>query len=140
MSVPDFLDTNVLVYAYDVSDKRKQKIAQELLHRALHGEFVISTQVLSEFVVTLLYKIRPAVQVTAVNSILDVIRPITTLVVTDEIVRRGIEAHSRYGVHFCDGTILAAAEAAGSARLLSEDLKHGQQYFTVRVENPFKKE
>ena len=37
MSAPDFLDTNVLVYAYDVSDPGKQRVAQDLVRRALAG-------------------------------------------------------------------------------------------------------
>jgi len=42
MPGPDFLDTNVLVYAYDVSDPEKQRIAQELLRKAVAGEIVMS--------------------------------------------------------------------------------------------------
>lgn len=34
MPAPDFLDTNVLVYAYDVSDPAMQGIAQDLVRRA----------------------------------------------------------------------------------------------------------
>jgi len=51
MTGPDFLDTNVLVYAYDRSDRGKQRIAQELLRKAVArtGEVVISSQVLGEF-------------------------------------------------------------------------------------------
>ena len=37
MSVPEFVDTNVLVYAYDVSDPAKQTIAQGLVKRAVAG-------------------------------------------------------------------------------------------------------
>jgi predicted nucleic acid-binding protein len=59
MTVREFLDTNILVYAYDPSDRRKQQIAQGLLKRALAGEIVISTQVLAEFAVTLLHKMSP---------------------------------------------------------------------------------
>jgi predicted nucleic acid-binding protein len=54
-----------------------------------------------------------------------------------ELVRRAVEANEQYGVHFYDGMILAAAERAGCARILSEDLNAGQEYFGVRVENPF---
>ena len=49
MPAPDFLDTNVLVYAYDGSSPGKQSIAQELLRKALAGEMMTSTQVLAEF-------------------------------------------------------------------------------------------
>lgn len=57
MSAPDFVDTNVLVYAYDWGDQRKGRIARDLLLQALSGKIVTSTQVLTEFAVTLLHQI-----------------------------------------------------------------------------------
>jgi predicted nucleic acid-binding protein len=33
-----FLDTNILVYAWDAKDQRKQSIARGLVRRALVGE------------------------------------------------------------------------------------------------------
>ena len=60
MSAPEFLDTNILVYAYDGGERRKQQIAQGLVRRALAGEIVASSQVLGEFAATLLHKITPA--------------------------------------------------------------------------------
>ena len=56
MSAPDFVDTNVLLYAYDSGDQRKGRIARDLLLQALSGKIVISTQVLAEFAATLLHK------------------------------------------------------------------------------------
>ncbi len=56
----DFLDTNILLYAYSPLDPRKQKIAQELVRRAVLGESAISAQVLGEFASAMLHKISPA--------------------------------------------------------------------------------
>lgn len=42
MPVLDFLDSNVLVYAYDISDPKKQRVAQALVERAVAGEVVAS--------------------------------------------------------------------------------------------------
>jgi predicted nucleic acid-binding protein len=137
MSAPDFLDTNVLVYAYDVSDRKKQSVAQSLVGRAVAGEMVISTQVLAEFSVTLLYQIVPPVRVKDLLVLLDALGPIRVIAPDSDLVRRGVEAHAKYGVHLYHGLIIAAAERAGSARIWSEDLKAGQKYFGVAVENPF---
>jgi predicted nucleic acid-binding protein len=60
MPAPEFLDTSVLVYAYDPGDSRKRRIAQDLVRRALAGDILVSTQVLAEFAATLLHKMRPA--------------------------------------------------------------------------------
>ena len=59
MNGPDFLDTNILVYAYSPADARKQKIAQDIVGKALRGEGVVSSQVLAEFAATLLHKVAP---------------------------------------------------------------------------------
>jgi len=137
MSGPDFLDTNVLVYAYDASEPVKQRIAQELVRRAVAGEMVTSTQVLAEFAVTLLHKLSPAARPADVLSILDALGPIRAITPDGETVRRAVEAHSQYSVHFYDGMILAAAERGACARILSEDFNAGRSYFGIRVENPF---
>lgn len=50
MSDKVFIDTNVLVYAYDRSEPEKQRRALEILDRLAVGRAgVISTQVLAEF-------------------------------------------------------------------------------------------
>jgi predicted nucleic acid-binding protein len=54
-----------------------------------------------------------------------------------DLIRRAVEARVAYGVHFCDGMIIAAAERAGCGRILSEDFNHGQEYFGVIAANPF---
>lgn len=138
MPGPDFLDTNVLVYAYDISDPRKQRVAQELVRRAVAGDLVISTQVLAEFAATLLHKLSPAPASEDVTAILDALGPIPLVIPDGDIVRRAVEARATYGLHFYDGMIVAAAERAGSEKIWSEDLNAGQKYFGAEVANPFR--
>jgi predicted nucleic acid-binding protein len=111
----DFLDTNILVYAYDPSDSKKQSIAQNLVRRALAGENVISTQVLAELAATLLHKLSPPARPADVAVVLDALSPIRTILPDSEMVRRATEANAQYGVHFYDEMILAAAEREGSS-------------------------
>lgn len=137
MSDREFLDTNVLVYAFDTADRRKHGIAQALTVRAVAGEFAISAQVLSELSAILLQKYRSTYDARAVMAILDSLRPIPWIVSDAAMVRRAVEAHAAYGIHFYDGMIVAAAERARCEKILSEDLNAGQKYFGVLVENPF---
>jgi predicted nucleic acid-binding protein len=137
MTGPDFLDTNVLVYAYDISDPGKQRVAQGLLKKAIAGQSVASAQVLAEFSATLLHKLSPAASPEDVTAILDVLGPIKLVKPDGEIVRRAVQVHATYGLHFYDGMIVAAAERAGCGRIWSEDLNPGQEYFGVTVANPF---
>jgi predicted nucleic acid-binding protein len=133
----DFLDTNVLIYAYDVTDPKKQKIAQDMVNRALAGEIVISTQVLAEFATTLLHKLSPPARPENVIALLDTFAPIKVILPDEGMVRRAVEARATYGLHFFDGMIVAAAERASCERIWSEDLNVGQKYFGVLVQDPF---
>lgn len=137
MPAAEFLDTNILVYAYDAGDPKKQSIAQDLIRRALAGEFLISVQVLSEFASTLLHKISPPATAGQLLEILDALTPIHTVSPDSETVLRAVAAHSAYGLHFYDAMIVAVAEQAGAKRIWSEDFNPGQEYFGVKIENPF---
>lgn len=137
MPAPDFLDTNVLVYAYDSGNSRKQEIAQGLLRAAITGQFVISAQVLGEFATTLLHKISPALRPTDLLIVLDALAPIKVVPVDSGVIRRAVEVRAKYGLHFFDAMVIAAAEKAGCSRIWSEDLNSGQQYFGLTVKNPF---
>ena len=133
----DFLDTNVLLYAYSPVDPRKQRIAEDLVKRAVLGDAVISTQVLGEFASVLMHKIEPAKTPDEVKRILDALASIPLVTPDGELVWRAVEAHAAYGVHFYDGMIVAAAERGRCEKILSEDLNAGQKYFGIVVENPF---
>jgi predicted nucleic acid-binding protein len=137
MSAPEFLDTNILVYAYDDTDLKKQKKAQELVEKAIAQEMAVSTQVLAEFAATLLYKLSPAVRPEDVIEILDALEALKLVTPDAGIVRRAVEAHRVYKLHFYDAMIVAAAERAGCGRIWSEDLNHSQKYFGIVVSNPF---
>jgi len=137
MSGADFLDANILVYAYMIDDPRKQRIAQALVEKGIAGKCVMSSQVLAEFATVLLHKISPSASSDAVITILNRLSPIKLIMPDTDLIRRAVEAHSAYGVHFYDGMIIAAAERAGCARILSEDFNAGQEYFGVTVSNPF---
>jgi predicted nucleic acid-binding protein len=137
MSALEFLDTNVLVYSYDIADPGKQEIAQNLVRKALAGDIVTSAQVLSEFAATLLHKVVPRVDPVELTVILDALGPIPVVATDADIVRRAVEVQGRYGLHFYDSLIVAAAERAGCERIWSEDLNSGQKYFGISVQNPF---
>jgi len=98
---------------------------------------VISAQVLAELSSTLLHRFSVPITAGEMIRVLDALSPLRVAQPDKELVRRAVEAHAKYGVHFYDGMILAAAEKAGCVRIWSEDLSAGQEYFGIRVENPF---
>jgi len=125
------------VYAYDDGAPQKQSIARDYVQRAAAGEYVISVQVLADFSPTLLHRFKIPMAPDQMVSIQDALSTVRVVHLDEELVRRAVEAHVLYGVHFYDGMILAAAERAGCRRILSEDLSAGQVYFGIKVENPF---
>jgi predicted nucleic acid-binding protein len=137
MSALEFLDTNILVYAYDSSEPRKQQIAQGLIRRAVAGEVAASSQVLGEFAATLLHKLKPPAQPEELTALLDALGPIKLIPIDGDLVLRAVQARAKYGLHFYDGMIVATAERGGCKTIWSEDLNAGQQYFGCVVENPF---
>jgi len=138
MSAPDFLDTNILVYAYEMADPRKRNVAQRMMRCALAGEMVISSQVLAELSNALLYRLSPRMPPDQVTTVLDALAPVRVIQNDREMTRRAVEAHSDYRVHFYDGLIIAAAERAGCERIWSEDLSSRQKYFGITVMDPFR--
>ncbi len=137
MTANEFLDTNIVLYAFDDSEPRKQSIAQELLRKAVRAECVISVQVLSEICNTILRKLVVSHPIDLLRVILDQLEPVPTVSPDERTVRRAVDCRERYGLHFYDGMIVAAAERAGCKKIWSEDLNTGQEYFGIKVENPF---
>jgi len=130
-----FLDTNILVYASDRRDLRKQALATKAIGRCI-GERsgVISTQVLQEYVSVALSKLKQDS-----DYIVRRLRQFESMEVvqlTPALIRRGLELHDLYRIHYWDAMILAAAEVARCSRLWSEDFVPGSLYGLTRAENP----
>src|SRR5438552_17817560 len=98
MSALEFLDTNVLVYAYDPSDPRKQQIAQNLVRRAVAGEIATSSQVLAEFAATLLPKLKPAAKPEDAMARVDTLGPLKLLPIAADVGIRAVQVPAEHGV------------------------------------------
>jgi predicted nucleic acid-binding protein len=138
MSDRAFLDTNILVYAFDQHEPHKQRKAQELITDGIEKEnLLLSVQVLCEFfnVVT-----RNIPQPMTPNEAQEIIGTISILPVQEidlTMVNRAIDTHKRYQISYWDALIVSAAERAGCTLILSEDLSDGQTYHNIVVRNPF---
>jgi predicted nucleic acid-binding protein len=134
-----FIDTNILVYAYDRSAGRKHTAAARLVEQCWEDENgCISIQVLQEFYVTVTRKIpRPLEYQTARQVIADLTH--WRIHIPEAIdVLQAIDLQQTYRLAFWDAMVLQSAARLGCTQLLSEDLSHGETYSTVQVINPFK--
>ena len=132
-----FLDTNVVVYAFDDDEPGKQEQARALLITPPTDVLVLSTQVLAEFYVTVTRKLArpldPAIAREAVAALSEL-----PVVSTDaDLVLAGIDVSDRYQLSLWDGLIVQAAIAAGCETILTEDLTDGSVLAGVRIQNPF---
>ena len=138
MTVKAFVDTNVLVYAYDRAAGAKRDLARALLEALWNeGRGVLSTQVLQEFYVNIRRKTRPPVSQEVARAV------VADYLVWDPIVNDGatvleaIDVGHRYQLSLWDALIVVAARKGDASVLYSEDLNHGQAFGSVRVLNPF---
>jgi predicted nucleic acid-binding protein len=134
----EFCDTNVLVYAYDLTASLKRERARALLERLwATRDGVLSVQVLQELFVTLTRKLdRPLSAEQARATVADLA---TWQVVSPTAydVLAAIDGAIRWQVSFWDAMILTAAQKAEASVVWSEDLNHGQVYNGTVVRNPF---
>ncbi len=133
-----FVDTNLLVYAYDSSAGRKRKASSEILSLLWqHRTGILSTQVLQEFFVSLTQKVRnPILPETAREIVSDLLR--WSLVVNDgKNILRAIDFQVKYHFSFWDSLIVQAAVTSRSQYLLSEDLQDGQVIESTTIVDPF---
>src|SRR5262245_22253475 len=133
-----FVDTNILVHAEDHGEPEKRAIALKLLaDQVASDNLVLSAQVLSEFYVSVRRLKRPLDARQALNA-LEQLAAFPVIPVTADLVVAAAAASEKYQVSHWDALILETARAAGCTVVLSEDLKDGQDYGGIRVENPFK--
>ena len=75
----------------------------------------------------------------ALENIFPIQHELNTIITRDHLIDDYLLSRNiaKYGLHFYDGMIVAAAERGGCGRIWSEDLNPGHKYFGVAVENPF---
>lgn len=134
-----FLDTNVLVYANDVSAPEKRERARALIDEGVRADsLAVSTQVFAEFWVTVTRKLAVPLSPELAKRQLALLSMLKVVPVDLGVVMDAVGIQERYGLSFWDAQILAAAKAGGANVVLSEDLADGRDYGGVRVENPFR--
>ena len=134
-----FVDTNVLVYARDLSEPDKQPLAAAWMAHLWQNESGrTSVQVLNEYYVTVTRKLSPGLdRVIARNDVRDLTtwRP---AVIDQTTVDAAWDLEDRFSLSWWDSLIVASARELGCDRLLTEDLADGQVYDTLVVTNPFR--
>jgi predicted nucleic acid-binding protein len=133
-----FVDTNILIYAYDLASGVKRKRAVEAVKALWEtGNGVLSTQVLQEFYVNVTRKIGHPITPDKARSILATYLAWPVEMIRPDSVLTASEIQQRHKISFWDAMIVVAAIQSGAMKILSEDLNHGQLIEGVLIENPF---
>jgi len=133
------VDSNVLVYAHDLSELEKQLRALEVLDRLVETALgVLSTQTLAEFCAVTMRKIpSPLSADQAYTQIEHFIRIWPILNVTPQVVLEAARGVRDYQFSFWDAQLWAVAHLNNIPVVFSEDFNPGAVVKGVRFVNPF---
>jgi predicted nucleic acid-binding protein len=134
----EFVDANVLVFAFDTSAGAKQATAERLITRLWKtGTGCLSVQVLQEFYATATKKVaKPLTLDAAAERIREYAAWRVFAPTADDVVAAiGVQREARIG--FWDAMVVHAAAEIGCSVIWTEDLNDGQTLRGVRVRNPF---
>jgi len=133
------IDTNILVYAYDVDAPEKQQIALEVLKETIvAGKAVLPAQVLAEFFVIVTQKIENALLAAeALNSIDQYIQSVPILPLTGAVVREAVRGVIDHQLSYWDAQIWAIAHLNQISQIITEDVPAESLIKGVQYSNPF---
>ncbi len=133
----EFVDTNIFLYAYDLSDARKRQKALALIaHLWETGRGCISMQVLQELYVNLTLKIpRPLTPQVATQIISDLGQWRLHIPELGSLME-AVNIQQRNQVSFWDAMIICSAKELNCITIWTEDLNPGQRYEGIDVVNP----
>jgi predicted nucleic acid-binding protein len=133
-----FVDTNVLVHAFDKSRSPKKRVAQRLISELLEEDRLrVSTQVLQELFVTLTRKVSQPCSSAEALAVLEDLTAWPLMAVDYAAIRAAVGLASQAKLSFCNALVVVAAARTGAAVLYTEDMNDGQEILGVRVSNPF---
>ena len=134
-----FLDTNILVYAFDISAGQKHEVAKRIVIDLWDTkDGILSTQVLQEFFVSVTRKIPKPMDAGLAREIVSDFLKWDIVIDDENSLIEAIDIHIRYNYSFWDSLLIQAAIRSGAVLLLTEDLTDSQTINGLSIKNPFK--
>ena len=133
-----FVDTNIFIYAYDITSAEKHKRDRELLSELWEsGRGCLSIQVLQEFYVNLTLKVpHPLTPQEATQIIADLGQWRLHKPGLKSVIE-AIHIQQRNKISFWDAMIICSAKELGCKIIWTEDLNPNQLYEGIKAVNPF---
>jgi len=132
-----FVDTTVLIYAYDTQAGNKHESCKSKIRELWNdGSGVISTQVMQEFYVNVTRKIPNPLSLEQARSLLSQYEVWQVETIDAPLVSFASKIQERNQLSFWDSLIIATAIQGNVKMLYSEDLNAGQIIEGIEVVNP----
>ena len=133
-----FLDTNIIVYAFDSPESVKRKISDKLIKEAHQNLGCISFQVIQEFLNVAIRKFEsPLKNEDAKRYLSSILFPICEVFPTEKLYLAALEISERWKYSFYDSMIICAALESDCTILYSEDLQDNQKIYQLQIVNPY---
>ncbi len=133
-----FIDTNILIYAHDKTNKYKYEKAFNLINTLWENrKACASIQVLQEFYVVVTKKIKNTANIEDIKKIISALESWDIHSPSVRDVLESIEIQDRYNISFWDSMIICSAKRKKCDVIFSEDLNNGQLYEGIIIKNPF---
>lgn len=135
------LDTNILVYVFDLAEMKKRAHAVTIIRELQNSSRgCLSIQCLSEFFNATTRGLSPKLTINnALQYVQDYLLAFPTFPLTQSIVLEAARAVRDHSLSFYDGQIWASAFINDVPVVFSEDFSDGRTIEGVRFANPFTK-
>ena len=138
------IDTNILVYAYDNSEKEKHEIAKNILAKCWRREitYALSTQNLSELFVNVTRKIQNPVPINEIEEdIVDILSfpNFKIFIIKPHTIVKAIYISSKFNIPYWDSLLVSIMQENNINIIITENESDFKKIPWLEVINPFKK-
>ena len=131
-----FIDSNILIYAYSITEPDKRQIARDTIDKY---NSILSIQVINEFSNNCLRKLKKT-RNEIIAAIQEIVRNFPITQITIPIIVKALYLQERYQFSYFDCIMLASALEHNCTYIFSEDMQHGQVIEnSLTIINPFMK-
>ncbi len=135
---PFFLDSNILIYAFDTAEPAKRTRSRALIESLPPSAIVLSAQVLNEFYFTVTRKLRPALPAATAEEAVRGLGGFRILPVDYRLSIAAMGLVRKHQLSIWDALIVESAIDGGCRTLFSEDFQDGRKYGALKVTDPFR--
>lgn len=131
------IDTNILIYSIDRSDRIKHKKAGHLVEKLIEEDCVLTLQSLCEFyaAVTRKNKVSAEDAQALINEWQSLFPVVTASAAT---LTRAISTSTKHQMSFWDAMLWSTARDAGVQIIYSEDFNHNSSIGGIQIIDPFR--